>query len=142
VERRWLILGGAVVFVAASGGFATSTSKPKVVKTISFNRDVRPILSESCFKCHGFDKKEAKGNLRLNEEKDATRDRGGYRAITPYNAAKSMIMARVTTSVEEMKMPPPHSGMKPLTGAQIETLKLWIQQGAKYEPHWSFLAPK
>lgn len=113
-----------------------------MVKTISFNRDVRPILSESCFKCHGFDKKEAKGNLRLNEEKDATRDRGGYRAITPYDAAKSMIMARVTTPVEEMKMPPPHSGMKPLTAAQIETLKLWIQQGAKYEPHWSFLAPK
>ena len=132
--RRWWILGGAVVFVAASGTVAVSTPKPAAVKTVSFNRDVRPILSESCFKCHGFDAKEAKGNLRLNDPKDATRDRGGYRAITPGDVTKSMIMGRVTTTVEEMKMPPPHSGMKPLTPEQVEILKNWIQQGAKYEP--------
>ncbi len=140
--RRWWILGGAVVFVTASGTVAVSTPKPAVVKTVSFNRDVRPILSESCFKCHGFDAKEAKGNLRLNDPKDATRDRGGYRAITPGDVTKSMIMGRITTTVEEMKMPPPHSGMKPLTPEQVEILKNWIQQGAKYEPHWSFVAPK
>lgn len=140
--RRWWILGGAVVFVVTSGAVAVSTPKPPVVKTVSFNRDVRPILSESCFKCHGFDAKEAKGNLRLNDPKDATRDRGGYRAITPFDVRKSMIMGRITTPVEEMKMPPPHSGMKPLTPEQVDILKRWIEQGAKYEPHWSFVAPK
>lgn len=145
VERRWILLLGAIVFVATSGGIAVSSSPgaaPVQTRTISFNRDVRPILSESCFRCHGNDAADIKGKLRLNDEKDATRDRGGYRAITPGNPSRSMILSRITTDVAEMKMPPPHAGMKPLTDAQIDILAAWIQQGAKYEPHWSFVAPK
>ena len=103
-----------------------------------FSRDVLPILSDKCFHCHGPDSKEArKGDLRLDDERDAKRDRDGYRVLDAVNPAKSELIARITTSNVDELMPPPEVG-RPLSPRQIETLKAWVNQGAKWGKHWAF----
>ena len=103
-----------------------------------FSRDVLPILSDKCFHCHGPDSKKArKGNLRLDDEVDAKRDRDGYRVLDPVNPAKSEFLARIATDDVEELMPPPELG-RPLSAAQIDTLKKWINQGSKWGSHWAF----
>ncbi|MDF1812354.1 MAG: PSD1 and planctomycete cytochrome C domain-containing protein [Verrucomicrobiales bacterium] len=105
-------------------------------KEIRFNRDVRPILSDNCFYCHGPDEKTQEADLRLDTFEGATRDLGGYAAVVPGEPDTSELMIRVQD--HDDLMPPPKS-KKTLTGEQIDTLRAWISQGAKYEPHWSFL---
>jgi len=103
-----------------------------------FSRDVLPILSDKCFHCHGPDSKKArKGNLRLDDEGDAKRDRDGYRVLDSVNPAKSELLARITTGDVDDLMPPPEVG-RPLSAEQIETLKKWINQGSKWGRHWAF----
>ncbi|HJP84171.1 MAG TPA: PSD1 and planctomycete cytochrome C domain-containing protein [Fimbriimonadaceae bacterium] len=104
---------------------------------INFNRDVKPILSEHCFRCHGPDAAVVAAELRLDSFAGATKV-----AITPGKPEKSVLMTRVANPDKEMRMPPPNSGVQPLTDAQIETLRRWIASGAKYEEHWSFVPPK
>lgn len=108
---------------------------------VDYNRDVRPILSESCFKCHGPDAKFVKANLRLPVEEDVFKDRGGYKVITKGKPAESEIMNRIKPGTD-YQMPPKDSDMTPLTKEQIETIRLWIAQGAKYEKHWAYVSPK
>lgn len=131
-----------------AGSKAPSPAKPtgkaasqQAVEMVSFNRDIRPILSENCFACHGPAAKEAKAGLRLDDFASATKERGGYRVITPGNPEKSSIFSRLVHADAGMLMPPPDSGKK-VTPEQIEKLKQWIKQGAKYEIHWAFIAPK
>ncbi len=126
-------------------GLATGNvqSKKKVVQSIrkiDYNRDVRPILSEHCYKCHGPDGKEVKGDLRLSDAKDATRDRDGDFAIKPGNWKQSLISGRISVG-SDSPMPPRDSGMPALTAEQVATLKLWIEQGARYDKHWAFVPP-
>ncbi|MEI8281939.1 MAG: DUF1549 domain-containing protein, partial [Armatimonadota bacterium] len=111
------------------------------VKVVDYNRDIRPILSEHCYKCHGPDGKEVKGDLRLSDAKDATRERRGYFAIKPGSSSKSMLAQRVAVGNTNDPMPPTDSGMPPLSAEQVATLKLWIDQGARYDKHWAFVAP-
>jgi len=109
-----------------------------IAREIDFSRDVLPILSDKCFHCHGPDPKEArKGDLRLDDESDAKRDRDGYRVLDPTNPAQSELLARITAADVEDLMPPPDVG-RPLSAEQIETLKLWVAQGAKWGQHWAF----
>jgi hypothetical protein len=108
--------------------------------TISFNRDIRPILSDNCFTCHGPDKGQRKAKLRLDIEKEALADRGGYYAILAGRPEKSEIIARLTTHSEKERMPPAKTGAR-LSPRQIELIRRWIAQGAKWEKHWSFIAP-
>ena len=109
---------------------------------IAFNRDVRPILSENCFACHGPDKNKRKGDLRLD-----MKDGGAFEAheaktpIVPGNPGSSELYRRVDASDPDVKMPPPKSEKK-LTGRQVAILKKWIEQGAAYQPLWSFVAPE
>lgn len=110
-------------------------------RTIEFNRDVRPILSDKCFACHGPDKGRRKGDLRLDVEKDAKAERDGGRAIVPGKPAESKLWQKVTAANEKERMPPAKF-VKSLTPREIETLKLWIEQGAKWQEHWSLIAPK
>ncbi len=107
---------------------------------IRFNRDIRPILSENCFACHGQDAKHRKAKLRLDERAGALADRDGVRAIVPGDLAKSEAWARILSKDKDEVMPPPKSH-KELTAAEKNVLKRWIEQGAKYEGHWSFVAP-
>jgi hypothetical protein len=108
---------------------------------VRYNRDVRPILSENCLACHGFDPKHREGGLRLDTFEGATRNNDGTRAIVPGDAAGSEAIKRILSADKEEVMPPPKAHKAPLTPAQLDVLKRWIQQGAEYEPHWAFVAP-
>ncbi len=109
-------------------------------RVVEFNRDVRPILSDNCFGCHGPDATAKKIPLRLDSEAAAKSDLGGRRAIVEGDAASSVLIKRITTEQKGLRMPPLASGHT-LTAEQIGTLKLWIGQGAKWQKHWAFLAP-
>jgi hypothetical protein len=106
---------------------------------VEFNRDVRPILSENCFQCHGPDKGKRKANLRLDSEADALADRDGRRALVPGDPGRSLLYHRITAADDE-RMPPAKSG-KRLTAHQVELLRRWIEQGAKWQKHWSLIPP-
>ncbi|MES2571220.1 MAG: DUF1549 domain-containing protein, partial [Verrucomicrobiota bacterium] len=108
---------------------------------LEFNRDIRPILSENCFHCHGQDPKHREAELRLDAAGEATRDLGGYAAIVPGKPNASELIARITSVDREEMMPPPKSN-RHLTGAQKELLRRWIAEGADYQVHWAFVAPK
>lgn len=103
---------------------------------VSFNRDVRPILSDRCYACHGPDSAARKSKLRLDREQDSRL------SIVPGDAAKSELMARVTSANRIKRMPPAYLGHNPLSAGEISILKRWIEQGATYEPHWSLVAPR
>ena len=109
---------------------------------ISFSRDVRPILSDRCFACHGPDAKERKAKLRLDR---ATGADGAYRtlknstAIVPGSLEESELWYRITTSEEEDVMPPEKAHKKPLSKAEQEIFKRWILKGAPYETFWAFV---
>lgn len=102
---------------------------------IDFNRDVRPILSDRCYKCHGPATQKAK--VRLDSLDHAKKKD----AIVPGKPADSLVIARITSKDKGEVMPPPDSG-PPLTDKQVAILKAWIEAGAKYEPHWAFTPPK
>jgi len=96
-------------------------------RTIEFNRDVRPILSDICFQCHGPDQKQRKADLRLDTEEGALADLGGRRAIVAGKPDDSELYLRIIATDPAEKMPPEKSGKK-LSPLQIETLRLWIAQ--------------
>jgi hypothetical protein len=111
---------------------------------IDFNRDIRRILSDNCFICHGPDaneRKGSKGGLRLDLREGALADLGGYQAIVPGAPAESELFARITTQNAGDKMPPPELG-KGLDAREIELLKKWIEQGAHYAVHWAYAKPE
>ena len=126
----------ALAFTAASAAESSRLSK------IEFNRDVRPILSENCFACHGFDPKHREADLRLDTFEGATVNRDGSRGIVPGDLVKSDVWQRIISTDKDELMPPPKSHKAPLNERQREILKTWIEQGAKYERHWSFELPK
>ncbi|MBL8828648.1 MAG: DUF1549 domain-containing protein, partial [Planctomycetaceae bacterium] len=104
---------------------------------LEYNRDVRPILADNCFACHGPDSAARKGDLRLDQRAAAVE----HKAIVPGQPDKSGLIDRVLSKDPEQVMPPPSSHKK-LTAAQIDTLRRWIADGAEYQPHWSLIAPK
>jgi len=104
---------------------------------IRFNRDVRPILSDNCFACHGFDAAHRKGKLRLDTFAGATAEREGRRAIAPGDPEYSELWHRITSSFEDEVMPPKESH-KVLDAGQRAVLKRWIEAGAPYEAHWAY----
>ena len=107
---------------------------------VDFNREVRPILSENCFKCHGFDPATRKADRRLDTREGALADIDGVRAIVPGQLAQSDVAVRIHSTEKDEQMPPPKSGKK-LTPAQIAVLDKWIAQGAQYAVHWAFVKP-
>ena len=109
-------------------------------RPLEFNRDIRPILSDKCNRCHGPDAAAKKIPLRLDREVTAKSDLGGRRAIVEGDPASSEMIHRITAEKKAIKMPPVYSGLS-LTDREIETLRTWIAQGAKWQQHWSFLPP-
>ncbi len=124
---------------AAGAPASLAKAPPAPAGKLQYNRDVRPILAENCFACHGPDSAARKADLRLDRFADATAVRNGRAAIVKGNPAASGLIQRVLGQGPIM---PPKSTHKQLTPAQIETLKRWVAQGAEYEAHWSYIPPK
>jgi mono/diheme cytochrome c family protein len=116
---------------------AADPVKPGATGPLEYNRDIRPILAENCFACHGPDSAARKAKLRL-DDRDAAVDRG---AIVPGKPAESEMIARMRLPDTDEQAMPPKSSHKSLTPAQKELLTRWVKEGAKYQPHWSFIPP-
>ncbi|MGC6467788.1 MAG: DUF1553 domain-containing protein [Akkermansiaceae bacterium] len=112
------------------------STSPGAESLLSFNRDIRPILSANCFACHGPDEEAVEGDLRLDSFEAATE----FDAIVPGKPEKSELIARIESSDPEDLMPPPDSGHT-LTDQQKKLLRQWIKEGGKYTKHWSFTQP-
>jgi len=110
---------------------------PAVAAEVSFNRHIRPILSDNCFACHG-PAEDRGGDLRLDVREDAIADRGGYAAIVPGNPQDSEILRRILSTDPDDVMPPPRAKKHRLSEEQLATLRRWIEAGAPYEGHWAF----
>ena len=113
----------------------------EILHAIEFNRDIRPILSDKCFSCHGPDASHRKAELRLDISKGAQADLGGYAAVVPGEPEKSELINRIHSSQSEEQMPPLKSG-KQLTPIEKQLLHDWIIQGAAYEKHWAYIELK
>jgi len=111
------------------------------IETVTFNRDIRPILSDSCYTCHGPDDGTRKAGLRLDIREAATAERDGLTAIVPGDAAASAVIKRVNHTDANYRMPPADSE-RTITAEEIALLARWIDQGAEYEPHWALISPK
>ncbi|MFK7735697.1 MAG: DUF1553 domain-containing protein [Pirellulaceae bacterium] len=123
------------VAFACSGSHAQGTDTGEV----SFNRDVRPILSDHCFACHGFDENTREADLRLDTAEGSFSDLGGYQAIQSGDLDASEAWTRITADNDSVM--PPAEFHKPLSEPQKQILRAWIEQGANYEAHWSFVKP-
>ncbi len=120
------------VLVGMGGAVAESAEEP-----VDFARQIRPILSENCFACHGFDPAARQAELRLDEREAALALHEGHAAIVPGQASASEVWKRILSTDPDEQMPPPTSGKK-LSEAQKQLLKRWIDEGATYAPHWAF----
>jgi hypothetical protein len=104
---------------------------------VQFNRDVRPILSDNCYYCHGFDPENRKADLRLDTFEGATEIHDGSQAVVPGDITKSTLWLRLNSTDADEIMPPPKAH-KTISAIQKDTIKRWIEQGARYEKHWAF----
>ena len=119
-----------------------ATCSHSFAEEVKFNRDIRPILSENCFFCHGQDPEHRGGDLRLDIREEAIASRkDSPPAIVPGDADASELIKRLITTDPDLIMPPADAHLVNLKKEQIQTLKKWITAGAKYEQHWSFVPP-
>ena len=122
---------------------AGAALSPLAGATVQFNRDIRPILSENCFACHGPDAAKRMTSLRLdNKLGPATVLSGGRKAIVPGDPGSSELFLRVSASDPSRRMPPAAMGHDPLADREIELLRQWIAEGAQWQGHWAFLPPQ
>ena len=130
---------GFLVVIEACNPFARNTAGEK----ISYNFDIRPILSDKCFSCHGPDANKREAGLRLDIAQnayDALKEHPGAHAIVPFKPDSSQVYLRISSEDTSMMMPPAASNLR-LTQQEIELIRKWIEQGAVYEPHWAFIPP-
>jgi len=113
---------------------------PAARAEVSFNKDIRQLLSNRCFACHGPDEEDQKGDLRLDTREGAMREKNGFAAIVPGDLDESELIYRITTDDEDEMMPPPGKGDR-FTKEEVELMKQWIKEGANYEVHWSYQKP-
>jgi hypothetical protein len=133
VSAATLLACSAGLWLAAARALAAETAQSPPLR---FDRDIRPLLSENCYACHGPGQQEA--GLRLDSAEEAARElESGTRAIVAGDPAKSELIARINATDPDVVMPPPHS-KKTLSAEQKELLTRWIQAGAPYEKHWSY----
>ncbi|WP_253159154.1 DUF1553 domain-containing protein [Stieleria tagensis] len=133
-------LSSARLAVSLAGIALFSTLAVSAEPTVDFNRDIRTLLFGKCVTCHGPDENERAAGLRLDTPSGAHEDLGGYAAVVPGDAEASELMLRITSDDEDMRMPPAGKG-KPMTPAEIELLRRWINQGGQYAKHWSYQVP-
>lgn len=133
MNRIYSLSGLGRPLVAAlllGSAFASSAAN-----SVNFNRDIRPILSDNCFSCHGPDQNRRKAKLRLDVREEAI----ALKAFIPGKPKDSELVKRILTDDEDDLMPPPESHKK-LTPAQKELLQRWVAEGAEYQSHWAYAA--
>ncbi len=130
-----------LVLVIAIQAMSHSRRNSAIADEIDFNRDIRPILFSNCVACHGPDESAREADLRLDQRHEALKDLGGHAAIVANHANESELIRRVTSETDDLRMPPPGHG-KQLSIKEVELLKRWIDTGAQYDKHWSYVAPK
>jgi hypothetical protein len=132
--------GLAVALSVAIAATTAAAAPPPPRHDISFDRDIRPILSDKCFACHGPDGGNRQAGLRLDLPERATAETdSGVHAIVPGKPEASELLARVVATDPDVVMPPPTAKLGRLEPAEVELLRAWITAGAKYEPHWAFV---
>ncbi|GAC1475002.1 MAG: PSD1 and planctomycete cytochrome C domain-containing protein [Isosphaeraceae bacterium] len=145
-RRGWPRVGGTFVAVLLAGSCVIASSaaeplKPTTGGKLDFTRDIRPILADKCFACHGSDPKPRKAGLRLDTPEGAFGEAtSGVIAVVPGNLDESELYQRIINQDPEEHMPPAKSG-KVLTADEVARLKTWIEQGASYPRHWAFAPP-
>ena len=139
MNQRWLTyLSIATVFTLAVSKSGANEGKDG---EIQFNRDIRPILSNNCFECHGPDQEARQTELRLDTKHGLlSKLENGAVAVVARDLFKSLVFQRITASDAEERMPPADSG-KQLTAKEIGLIGRWIQQGAKWQGHWAYMPP-
>ena len=131
----------AAILLFYSAIFVALAESPKNSAKVDFNRDIRPILSENCYKCHGPDDGARKAKLRFDLRAEALKPaKSGRAAIVPGSPGDSELVARITAADLDDRMPPAKTG-KTLTSTQIELLRRWIAGGAPYAKHWAYVKP-
>ncbi|MFK7788682.1 MAG: DUF1549 domain-containing protein, partial [Phycisphaeraceae bacterium] len=123
-----------------SNNAVKTVANPADAKTVSYNRDIRPILSDKCFACHGFDVNTREAGLRLDVRDAALTEYDTGVPIVPGDPDNSTIINRVESDKPNRVMPPP-STHKTVSPDEIKLLRQWIKEGAEYEPHWAFIPP-
>lgn len=131
-----------ILFTAAvMSGFGINAADPCRAAEIDFQKQVRPVLAEHCWHCHGVDEKERKGGLRLDEQASAFKGgESGTPTIVPGQPDSSELIKRMVSHDADVVMPPPSQQKRP-TDAEIATLRQWITEAAKFESHWAFAPP-
>ena len=139
--RNRLLGFGWGVFLGLWAAALEAGTGARPTPPVDFNRQIRPILSEHCFACHGPDEGKRKAGLRLDRQEDAfLKLKSGQYALVAGKPESSTLVERILTKDPDEIMPPPQHG-KPLSAAQIDLLQQWVRQGAAWQQHWSFIAP-
>ena len=144
--KKYILLGIVLIVVGLCFGIIKYTNAKQAASNtlVSYNRDIRPLLSDKCFSCHGPDVSKVKAGLRLDLPASAfgelEKNKGHY-AIVPGQPDKSELMKRIASNDPAIMMPLPESHLTRLSTDEIKLFKKWIKQGAKYEKHWAFVAP-
>jgi len=129
------LMNSSICYRSIGSLLLSSSGKAQAEQAIEFNRDIRPILSDKCFQCHGPDPSSREADLRLDEAESALEW-----VIVPGAPDESELMTRILTNDEDLRMPPAHSGKK-LSREEIDLLRRWVKAGAEYQPHWSLMVP-
>ncbi|MEC8506950.1 MAG: c-type cytochrome domain-containing protein, partial [Planctomycetota bacterium] len=131
--RQRIILYGILLGLMASGIGLNAK------EAVDFDLEVRPILADACFRCHGPDENTREADLRLDMESELLSDRGGYRIVEPGDPAESHLLQRIRGEGEERM--PPFDAQRQLTEDEISTLTRWVEEGADWKQHWAFEKP-
>jgi len=136
-----LLLSGKAILLTALTLLLALPVAAQSKNTINFSRDIRPILSDKCFYCHGPDPEHREADLRLDVEENIKADLGGYAAVVPGKPDESALFERITADDPDMQMPPVDSG-KSLTAEEKQLFRQWIAEGAPWSDHWAYVAPQ
>ena len=134
IARRITVTEFLLLFLAVAAVLPLRAADKEAV--VNFDRDIRPLFSDSCFACHGPDREARKARLRLDDSKAALK-----KVVVPYKPEQSPLIERLITSDEDDRMPPADSNRPRLSASEVELVRRWIRQGAKFDEHWSYRTP-
>ena len=136
LKENYMIEFSKVLITLRRDGVSSQRSVMSTAPPLGYSRDIRPILAQSCFTCHGPDAGQRKADLRLDLRASAVKE-----VIVPGKAAESPLLQRVSSNDPDEQMPPPQSKRGRLPPAAVAKIRRWIEAGAKYEPHWAYIPP-